>query len=391
LVLLSVFLPLFLTGCWSSNEIEDLSVVSGLALDKGKESSFEKELNEKVGGYSKKDLITSTYQIVIPQAKGSDNGQGSQQKSYLNISETGDSTIQEVREISLRRSGPVIGHHLKVIVINEELARTHNLQQLLDFPLRDNDFRPSCLVFISNGQASDTLESKEKGEIPAYRLIGIADNEYRTTRILPPMSLAKLTGKMKSGSSFLLQNVISANGEVKFAGAAVIKGKTKKLVGFLNEEETDGLTWITGKGKGGLVKAFDEETNQLIMYEVKSMKSKLTPHVDGNNITFDVKIESKGRISENWVVSGKPFENEFLKKAEKVAEEEVNHLVNKVLEKMQEDYQADVAGFGNRLRIKHPKTWEKVKKDWDETFSEIPITFNVDLTITDYGTSGFNK
>ena len=82
---------------------------------------------------------------------------------------------------------------------------------------------------------------------------GIADNRNRTTRILPPVSLAKLEGKMRSGSSFLLQNVISMNGETKFAGAAVIKGKTK-IDGLLNEQELEGVVWINGKRDGGVVK-----------------------------------------------------------------------------------------------------------------------------------------
>ena len=51
-----------------------------------------------------------------------------------------------------------------------------------------------------------------------------------------------------------MQNVISMNGETKFAGAAVIKGKTKKLMGFLNEQELEGVVWINGKRDGGVVK-----------------------------------------------------------------------------------------------------------------------------------------
>lgn len=391
-VMLSFLLLLFLTGCWSSNEIEEIALSVGLALDEGKESKIEKELKEQGGGYNQTEKITLTYQFVNPKGAGSESkGGGSQQKPYLNITETGDSIHQMIREFSLRSSRPMFSPHLKAIVISEDLVRKYSLEQLLDQFLRDNGVRPSCLVFISKGRANETMESKESGEIPAFRLIGISDNEDQTTRILPPMSLAKLEGKMQSGSSFLLQNVISTNGEVKFSGAAVITGKTKKLLGFLNEEELDGLTWITGKGKGGLVKNFDKETNQPIIYEVKSMKSKITPRIKGNNISFDVKIESEGRLSENWVVSGETSEKKFLKSAEKAAEEEVNRLVNNVIKKMQKDYQVDVAGFGNRLRIEHPKVWEKVKKDWDQTFSEVPIEYNVKLTIMDYGASSLKK
>ncbi|MED4030225.1 Ger(x)C family spore germination protein [Priestia megaterium] len=392
LVLLSVLLLFPLTGCWSSHEIEEQSLGVGVAYDKGKESMIEKEFDEQGEGYAKKNLITSTYQLITPQVASSTTKQGGpQQKSYVNISETGDSPFQMVRELSLRSDTPLTAHHMKVIVISESLARSYNLEQLVDQNLRDNDFRPSCLVLTSKGRASDTLESKTAGEVPAFHLYGMVDNTYRTTRILPPMSLIKLASKIQSGSSFLLQNVLSANGEIKFAGAAVIKGKTGKMIGFLNEEELEGVTWITGKGKGGLVKSFDKKTGQLIVYEIESMKSHIQPHVKGNNISFDVHIESEGRLSEKGVVSGNPFENQFLKKAQKASEKEVEYLVKNVIEKMQKEYKVDVAGFGNRLRIKHPRVWRRVKENWDQTFSEVPINYDVKLTIKDYGTSGSKK
>ncbi|WP_243525114.1 Ger(x)C family spore germination protein [Bacillus pseudomycoides] len=388
LALSSVLLLLALTGCWSSHEIEEQGFAVGLAFDKGKETKVEKEIEEHGGGYRKRNLITSTYQFVKSELSGKGKGGGGQQKAYTNISETGDSLHQSIREVALRRPRPIIFHHTKVIVVSANLARTYSLKELLDIYIRDNEMRPSCLVLISKGRASETLKSREAGEIPAFLLIGIGDNQYRSSRILPPVPLAKLPGKIESGSSFLLPNVISVNGEVKFAGAAVIKGKTKKLRGFLNENELEGLTWITGKGKSGLVKSFDEKTGKPILYEVKSMKSKIQPHVKGNNISFDVNIQSEGRLSENWVASGEPFENKFLKSVEKSTKQEVNRLVKHTLKKIQKEYQVDVAGFGNRLKIEYPKVWKKVEKDWDKTFSKIPIKYNVKITIQDYGTEG---
>lgn len=389
---LSILLFLSLTGCWSSHEIEEQSLGIGLAFDKAKQSAIEKKLNEQGEGYSKRNLITATYQFITPQvASSTTNQSGPQKKSYVNVSETGDSLHQMVREISLRSEQPVTAHHMKVVVISEDLARSYKLGQLLDQNLRESELRPSCLVFISKGRASKTLETKKAGEIPAFRLAGIVENAYRTTRILPPMSHIKVESKIKSGSSFLMQKVLSADGQVKFAGAAVIDGKTHKMTGTLNEEELEGVTWITGKGKGGVVKSFVKETGQQIVYEIESMKSSIVPRVKGDSISFYVNIESVGRLSENWVVSGDSFKNEFLKNAEKSSEKEVKRLVGNVLEKMQKEYKVDVAGFGNRLRIEHPKVWNKVKKDWDQTFSEAPINYDVKLTINDYGASGGSK
>ena len=343
-VLLSVFLLFPLAGCWSSHEIEERSLGVGMALDKANKSMTEKEFDEQEE-YPKRNLITSTYQLITPQVASSTTVQGgSQQKAYVNMAETGDSIHQMTRELSLRRETSIASQHLKVIIIGEALARTYSLGKLVNEFLRDNEIRPSCLVLISKGRASDGLESKTAGEIPAFRLAGMVENAYRTTRILPPTSLIKLESNIESGTSFLLQNVLSANGEIKFAGAAIIKGKTNKMIGFLNEEELDGLTWITGKGKGGLVKSFDKKTGQLIVYEIESMKSHIEPHVKGNSISFNVHIESEGRLSENWVVSGNPLENQFLHKVQKNSEKKVKHLVRNTVEKMQKEYKVDVPG-----------------------------------------------
>ncbi|RBW68057.1 Ger(x)C family spore germination protein [Bacillus taeanensis] len=379
LVLLSILFFLSLTtGCWSSKEIESLSLVVGTALDKGE------ELTDK-GEYQENTPITLTMQLVNPQAMGTGKQGGeSQQKPYINVSDTEFSIKSASEEISLRREGIVFGQHQKLMVIGEDLIKEVSLQQLLDPLIRDRDTRDSCLVFIAKGKASKALESNETSVIPSFHLIEISENQ-QSTKTMPPMSLAKLTGIMQSESSFLLQNISSRNGEVKFEGAAIIKGKTKKLIGFFSKEELEGLTWITGNGKGGIVETFGQETGQPIVYEIASMKSFIQPRINGNNISFDVNIESEGRLSENWIVSGKLFENEILKNAEKAVEKEVKRLVENVVEKMQKEYEVDVAGFGNRLRIEHPKIWGEIKKDWDQTFSEVPIKYNINLTIQDDG------
>lgn len=387
LACLCLFVLLVQTGCWSKDEIEDLSIYVGMGLDMANETALEAKLDKLGAGYRKKDIITYTLQIVDKQseAKGGEFKSNPSAKPYFNVSETGDSIFEMVREFSTRMERPVIGHHLKVIVINEQLARRISMNKLLDFILRDNDIRPNCLVFISSGLSSKVLEARGNSIIPSFRVIGMVDNRYRTLKILPPFSLIKLEAKMNSKSSYLLQNIIAADGEVKFSGAAVIKGKTQKSKGMLSEEELLGVTWLTGNGKGGVVKGYEEKTKQIMTYELKNMKSKIDSYVDGDNIKFHVNIESEGRLIEEWINQKEPFNEEFRKLAEQAAEKEVKRLIKLGLNKIQKEYKADVVGFGSRLNIEHPKVWQKVKKDWDEVFSEVPITYSVKLTITDTG------
>ena len=58
------------------------------------------------------------YQYVNEQAAGSKSTGGStDQKSYINVYETGDSLQQINSEVALRQDRPVFSPHLKVIVI----------------------------------------------------------------------------------------------------------------------------------------------------------------------------------------------------------------------------------------------------------------------------------
>jgi len=380
--LLLIFSLFLLTGCWDSKVITDLSLVIGVAVDRGEEAPEEEALDEEGGSYRKKDVMTMTWQIVIPKIAAA-KGAHPAQKPYKNLSISGDTIHQITREASLETK-PLFGQHQKMFVFGESLARTTNLQNVIDQFTRDNEMRESGYVLIAKGEAKETLETNGNN-IPVDRLLDITKNEYRTTRIMPAMTLQKMIAKMSARSSFLLQTVVASKGEVKFAGAAVIKGGENKLIGFLTEEELEGLSWLKGESKGGIVKTQGERNQPVAIYEIESMKSRIVPKLDGDHISFHVIIESNGRISEDWRNRVDLSKDQSLKAVEKAAENQVSHLVGLTLKTMQKKYRVDVAGFGNELRIHYPKFWRKIRKNWDEQFSMVPVTFSVKLEIKDYG------
>lgn len=389
-IVIVCLLMICVTGCWSSREIEELGLTFGIAIDKGKETKTEKDFKEEGGSYPKEDNMTLTYQFVNEKAAGAGTsgggggGQGSQ-KAYINVSETGDSLQQIGSEIALRRDREVYSPHLKVVAMSEDVLRTYPIDKMLDQFFRDNEIRLSCLVLSAKGEAREALQLKESGEIPAFRLVGLGENEHKVSRILPPVTLAKLIGKLHSGSSFLLQNVVAANGAIKYSGAAVISGKSKKMIGTLNEYETEGITWITGEGKGGVVKSHDKKSRQVMAYDINKIKSNIHSIVKGTDISFHVDIESEGDLVENWNTK-ETLDTEFIKRIETNTEKEIKKIVGHGIEKIQHEYKADVAGFNESLRLEHPRLWKKVKNNWDDTFSKAGITFSVNATITHYGT-----
>ncbi|WP_313639940.1 Ger(x)C family spore germination protein [Paenibacillus sp.] len=389
-IVLSV-LCILLSGCWSSSPIEELNMGIGVALDSADETGDEEVAKLEGGNHTKSAKIISTYQFTIPQGSGGaimkSSASSSSFKNYYNMSETSDSIFEAIRQLSLRTRRTPIGHHLKVIVISEKLARSKNLTELIDFFTRDNNIRPSVMLFVSKGKAKDVLENALPGQTPAFVLEGIYNNRDRNMGIWEPVSLAKVVGPLQGKRSFLLQNVIPFDKETNLAGAGVIKGTTGKLVGFLDESELEGMAWLTGKGLGGVLKTYDPDNNNLITYEVKSVHSKIKANVNNGQISFDVKIKSTGRYAEVFGKKSKKLHDGIVKKDKAVLQKRVIEMVQTTVKKMQKDLHTEAAGFGTSLRIQHPAVWRSVKDNWDETFSQIPITYEVNLSIEEYGAS----
>ncbi|MFE8696584.1 Ger(x)C family spore germination protein [Cytobacillus sp. FJAT-53684] len=381
-VVLFFVIILFLPGCWSSKEIEELALNVGVAIDPGDEQIPANQLDENRDTYSKENILSVTYQYLIHPSDA--QNQGSNQARFENTTVIGDLNHQMLREIALKKGDPIMLHHTKVIVINGKLLKETSLEEILDYFLRDNEMRPSCLLLISSVPAYQTLESASIDVVPAFQLIDISDNVYRTNKIISPVTLAKVEGKMFSGFSYLLQNIYAMNGNRKYSGAAVIKGKTNKLVGSLNEDEVVGINLISGEAKGGVLKSQDEE-GKVISYEIKELKSRIIPVVKGDDISFEIKLKSKGRISEDWF-DQQSSSDKFLKKAKLIIRNEIGKAIESTLSKTQKEFKVDVIGCGKELSIKYPKVWDSVKDNWDELFAELPITYNINLEITDYGT-----
>ncbi|WP_088013821.1 Ger(x)C family spore germination protein [Gottfriedia acidiceleris] len=372
--ILNISLLILLSGCWSSKPIEDLNIIVG--------SSIDKDENGK---------LKSTLQYVVPEAMTTKSGGGVPTKPYINVIGEGISLEPSGWETTLSREGYIFGAHQKCVVISEELAREIKLRELTDLYFRDIDIRGSTLIFISKGKATEALESKEPNVIPSLRIVEIA-NKSLTSEIVSKTPLIKIGGLMNSGSSFLLQLLETTDKGAKFSGGAIFNGKKNKMIGTLNTQEVEGINWITAQGRGGAVKAYTKKSDGPTWFQIESVKSKVTPHIKGDKISFDVKIESEGRIAEYWNPKLRPaFQEKTLKRIQKATEEEVTKIVENVTNKLQNDYKTDVAGFGNEVRIQYPKKWKKMSKNWDERFSKAKINYDVNIIIRDYGMIGKKK
>src|SRR5690606_30016221 len=112
-------------------------------------------------------------------------------------------------------------------------------------------------------------------------------------------TLTTLDKYMHNKQSFILQNIAATKGETEFSGAGIIKGRSGKWIGNLDQEDVSSISWIQGNSAGGLIKTKNER-DKTILYEIKSVKSKIKPKVDSSDISFHIDIKSEGRLIESW-------------------------------------------------------------------------------------------
>ncbi|WP_168188660.1 Ger(x)C family spore germination protein [Thermoflavimicrobium daqui] len=251
--------------------------------------------------------------------------------------------------------------------------------------------RASCVVLIAKGQAKDIFEIKVDNEIPVNHLLDVANNQDKDRGTLSEVTLQKMLDHFASEESFLVQSVMLDGKKVKFEEAAIIDGKKKKLIGFLNDKELEGLSWFFAKEKGGTVVSRDPKTNQMVVFSVKKLEREIQPKMQGKRISFDVKLKVIGQIEEDRRYPKQNFELSSIQQAEKAVAAEIKKKMMTSLSTLQSKYKTDVIQFGTAMRIQYPRQWQQLKQRWEEEFSQASVNYDIKVDIRNYGTIGGRK
>ncbi|NRD77742.1 Ger(x)C family spore germination protein [Bacillus sp. BRMEA1] len=386
-ILLVLFSLIPISGCWDRREIQDIGITLGIGFDK----PVVKEVKEQGHKSEQGHRVSMIHQFAIPKQSAA-NKEGGAQKDYFNLISEGDLVFDNLQEISMRIAIPPSYEHLKVIVISEDVARTIDLNNIINFILRNTETRRSTRVVVSKGKAREVFEKQGIITNPALKLMESTDNYNKTMRMATEIKLGEISGYLSSKRSFVVQRVTTSKKEMKIHGAAVINGKSGKMIGELGEKEIEGLNWLKGdKGRRGIVEGVDPKSKGKLVYELRKMKSKIQPKVTGSKISFTIEIETEGKLREDWVNPGNAFKTDFIKRAELATGIAIKKTAERTLAKTQKEFKEDVLGLDKRLSIDYPHVWKKVKGGWSERFSEIPVNIKVRVKIRDFGTKGTKK
>ncbi len=380
-----VFLIFLSSGCWNRVELDRRAIVAGFGVDKAGE----------------KGKLKVTVQIVKPGEIKAGPQQGGSPEAVGVYTGTGYTFFDSLRNLAMVTGKKLFLSEAKILVVGEDLARD-GIGKVTDMYERDPEPSTRNFLLIAKGEAKEILETEMGLEkIWAY---GIANTvkSIRAHGKAPDIEIADFLETLESKTTAPVATAVQVVSkekeegegkgeakagedkgvlpkEIKVSGTAVFRHY--KLTGWLDEKETRGLLWVTGKIKSGIIVVpAPGAEDKLVALEIIRAKADVKPEMTDGDLIMSVEVEEEGNLGEEQPDSvdiAKPGVLEELEKRKKaVIEEEIIAAVAKARE-----LNADIFGFGEAVHRKYPGEWKQMEANWDEIFPTLEVNLAVDAKI----------
>ena len=387
-----------MTGCWDYQELQQRGYVLGIAIDMpeavseklegGKSrysSDFRKVPSTEVIGpkyaYTIQIPIISRSQVKPVGQSGGDTGA----KRTWDLTVIGSSFFEASREFATRLDYPAFYEHMQVLVINEDVARS-NMSTPLDVMIRDSEMRRKMKVFITPQASYSIFQVVPKvDDYASLYLRNLTNNFKKTARIAYEVDIGQVSENTRNNMDYILPRIIATNEEIKIQGSSIIK--KDKFVGSLGEVDTSNVEWIKDLARGGsLVIRMPGNSNELLTLELKKMKSKVRPVINGNSISMNINVKAEVDIAEQHRYDYEDTFNEaFNNEVERSAARKVEYELTRTIKHVQDEFGADIFLFGKAMQRYAPDTWDEVKPNWRELFKDINIDVSAKIEVRKRG------
>lgn len=349
---------LFLPGCWNYREIDKLSIVSGIAVDKGED-----------GGY-----ILSIEIIDMPGGK-------EQKMESRIIQKKGLTFFDAARGVVSVTAPKLYWSHSEILILSEEVAR-EGILQIIDFIYRDPEPRIDMAILVSQMKsAHEILQAKSiTTEIRGYEIKDMLEAEkfvFKTPLVQIYEFYNAVAGEGISAVAGAV-NLVDNNGvkTSQLNGTAIFS--KDKLAGYLNQEDTFYFQYVTDEIKAGLI-PLEYSTNEAeggLSFEIFETHTSVRPVYENDELSMVIDIRTEVNLGENGPRVDY-FDKKQLDDMTKALEEDIKKNIERVIKKVQDQWGEDIFGFGSKVHIEMPDFWKSIGKDWAKVFPELKAKVNV--------------
>ncbi len=364
LIILSLFL---LTGCYNYIELDDLTITTGLGVD-------------KTG-----DSFKLTAQVVNTIKVGSE---GTSSYPQITTYSAEAKTIQEaIRLMFLESSKKLYFNQLQIIIIGETVARD-DTQNMMDLFFRSIETRKRFYVLVThNAKAEDILTTLtpldnlvssniEKSLLTESNFLGISKlvtfedlmSDYLNDNVEISLPSIILKGDVEGGKDIENLELSEPNTKILLSTTAIFK--EGKLLDYLTKEESIALNFIKNNIKSTVI-SYECDLGKQVVIKIINSKTKMSP----SKKDLKIKITIKGIANLAEIHCDLNIEKDkVIKDIQKKANKEIEKLIKGAITKIKDGYNSDVFGFLDLFYKNSYPYYKTIKDDWyDDNFKNLEI------------------
>lgn len=358
-LIIIIILTSLLTGCWNYIEINELSIITGLALD------YENE------------QVVLTVEIAQPLRKAGKTLIASQI-----VQARGKNMIDAIRQLVKITGREAFWGHSKVVIFGKELMKNKKMfVSCIDYMKRSVKFRDNIWLVASEEQkAYDTMYAKKTVKnILSFQIQDTFSNQTKVSKYLR-VQLYDFVDKLSTkGLSPMIPIIkFGDDNRVKIAGTCIFNGID--YTGDIDEDTTKYMLFLMDKMEGGLIVIDIGDDNEKVVLEVNGSDTKYKIDCEDNTISLDIDIKTVvviANLNDDIDISLDSVQ----KKITDTAKEQILNECYKVVKLFQEKYCSDNLGFSYIIKKQDPKAWEKLQNDWNNIFSSMKINIKAEVNI----------
>ncbi|MDF2530951.1 MAG: gerLC [Clostridia bacterium] len=373
---ISKFIAIFLlcavvlVGCWDKVEIEDRIFVLGIGIDKAKEEEKAQPTDRYVINFASP---------IVGALKDGGEETFSVDKTVSSIFTFGLNQMYE------RIDKKLSFQHTRILIFGEDMLKDEQLfKEVLDAVGRSHEFHRNMYVFAVPGRADEVFKVKPKyNKLLASYIAGIAENNLYQSSIYKMPAYQMYDNLINSEGDTIIPSLRASKEETKVSGVGVIKDY--KLIGYLDDMDSETLNWLNNTASGGIVEG--KYNNILIPYKYNDFNTSLVlDKVEGDKIYLTYNMVAEGS-AEEYIWGEKLMEQALLDTLEKNIETRIEERGKSVVDKFQKELKVDLVGIAPFLRKHHPQVYSSIEKDYENFFqNNMIIKIKAEVSIRRVGT-----
>lgn len=376
-LLLAALTMLPLTGCWSYRGMSEMTIVSGMAIDKNPEN----------GNF-----------IVTVEVVDTSKPMKNEGLSGKTLQSEGLTIFDAVRNAKRRLSNKLYFGHNLVAIISQEVARSADIISTIDWLLRDSECRETmCMVISQEETAGECLKSGGiDQQLAAHSLHQIITGDNKVTGATMNVELYELYEICNTpGKSLAIPALrrikVGDKEENEISGLALFKGG--RLIGFLSPEDTKYFLFATDNFGEGVIPFYDKGYQPTSStgrendteaprgtLEIQESSTKFTIKTEGGRLKILIQLKVIAVLAEIQE-SYERLSDDKLETIKAETEEALNKDITAVIKKIQTEFKSDVLGFGALIYQRNYPLWKELEADWDKQFPQLEVEVRSDINI----------